>query len=319
MKEIERRKNYSDSTISRLKEKLKLSTRELENKGCIYLTGSFGRREASEGSDIDAFIACTGGEQSRAVSRLSEIKIKADLINGTEKLRLPEFDGDGDYLRLFSFDKLIESIGSRNDDYENTFTARLLLLLEGSPLIGEESFSDLRSSIVDAYWKDYGGHEASFIPAYFTNDVLRLWRTFCVNYEARTSDNTSEKLAKRRAKNFKLRHTRILTCYSALAMLIDSERQKKKIDQHCILEVCLLTPTDRIERLRESASSKAEHVLQLYERSLEWTAKSDFKSLFSRDDFNNARRMESREFSEAFFEMLMELGRDTTLLKRLVV
>lgn len=319
MKEIDRRKNYTLEQISKLQNELAFSEDALSSKGCIYLTGSFGRLEASEGSDIDAFIACDGNTHERAISRLTEIKIKADLITGTERLGFPEFDGDGDYLRLFPFRKILDSIGSRDDDYENTFTARLLLLLEGRALIGERSFDDLKRQIINAYWKDYVGNEEEFVPAFFANDVLRLWRTFCVNYEARTSGDTPVKRAKRRAKNFKLRHTRILTCFSALALLLASEARKEKVDQEKMLQICSLTPVERIKSLRPISEAKIEAVLNLYERSLEWTSRENFNSLFENDEFNVARRMESREFSESFFDMLMELGEGTTLLKRLLV
>ena len=37
-----------------------------------------------------------------------------------------------------------------------------------------------------------------FMPAFLANDILRLWRTFCVNYEARTQTEPAEKKAKRK-------------------------------------------------------------------------------------------------------------------------
>ena len=104
------------------------------DRGCIYTTGSFGRLDASAGSDLDGFIASAGNQDNREISRLTEIKIKADLIRAVETAQLPDFDGDGEYLAVFSESELVNSIGSRKDDYENTFTARLLMLLEGQPL-----------------------------------------------------------------------------------------------------------------------------------------------------------------------------------------
>ncbi|WP_299984612.1 hypothetical protein [uncultured Ruegeria sp.] len=319
MSEIERRKNYTTTQISKLLELINYSKSTLDTKGCIYLTGSFGRHEASEGSDIDAFIACAGRRDEQAINGLEEIRIKADLIVAAEKMRLPEFDGDGDYLRVFARNFLIESIGSQEDDYTNTFTARLLLLLEGKPLIGVNFFNELRSDIISSYWQDYEGHEENFVPAYFCNDVLRLWRTFCVNYEARTSEETAEKKSKRRAKNYKLRHTRIMTSFSALALFLLNEQRCKRNSPEFAESVFDLSPIDRIGELKSASVDGAQKVLELYERSLERSTEKGFKSKFIEDSYNFQRRLESRQFSEAFYEMLMNAGQGTVLIKRLLV
>ena len=57
------------------------------------------------------------------------------------------------------------------------------------------------ASIVASYWRDFAGHEAEFVPGFLANDILRMWRTFCVNYEARTSSDPPEKKAKRALSN----------------------------------------------------------------------------------------------------------------------
>ncbi len=319
MKETDRRRAYTEEKTAELKRLVQYSTAATEKTGCIYLTGSFGRLEASQGSDVDSFIACEENHGKRSITRLQEIRIKAELIQAVEEMKLPEFDGDGDYLKVFSREFLINSIGSREDDYDNTFTARLLLLLEGRPLVGDEFFKAVRSEILNSYWRDFVDHETSFVPAFFCNDILRLWRTFCVNYEARTSDETAAKKIKRRAKNYKLRHTRIMTCYSVLAMLVYREECGEKSSPEYASEICELTPIERIQFLEKSGVNGAEKVLSLYEKSLVLSASPDFKSEFSNDDYNNDRRQDSREFSEAFYQMLVNSGKETTLLKRLLV
>jgi len=102
--------------------------------------------------------------------------------------------------------------------WKNTFTARLLLLLESSPLIGESVYQQITNDVIVAYWKDYEGHKSDFMPIP-ANDILRMWRTFCVNYEARTQ-SAQRRDGKRRLKNYKLKHSRLLTCYSALLYLL---------------------------------------------------------------------------------------------------
>jgi hypothetical protein len=62
--------------------------------------------------------------------------------------------------------------------------------------------------VVEAYWRDFLDHRQAFVPTFLTNDILRLWRTFCVNYEARTQTEPARKKAKRKLKNYKLKHRR---------------------------------------------------------------------------------------------------------------
>ena len=186
-------------------------------------------------------------------------------------------------------------------------------------MIGADFFHSVRSEIVGSYWRDYEGHEDRFVPAFFCNDILRLWRTFCVTYEARTSEETESKKIKRRKKNYKLRHARIMTCYSALAMLVHNEASGKPNSPQCAVDICNLTPIERFEYLQSKSTDGAEDVLNLYNNFLELSAETDFGENFSKETYNNERRKESRRFSEAVYKTLCNSGKETTLLKRLLV
>src|SRR5437879_12377305 len=115
---------------------------------------------------------------------------------------------------------LCTTLGEPEDDVTNTFTARLLLLLESRALLEENVHREVVTAVIKAYWRDYEDHKADFMPAFLANDILRLWRTFCVNYEARTERVPLEEKAKGKLKNYKLKHSRLLTCYSALLYLL---------------------------------------------------------------------------------------------------
>jgi hypothetical protein len=131
---------------------------------------------------------------------LEEILIKADLIEVTRELGIPEFSGDGRYLAAYSVHDFTKTLGTPEDDVTNTFTARLLLLLESRPLVEETVYREIIEEVTAAYWRDYEDHKSTFMPAFFANDVLRLWRTFCVNYEARTERVPEEEKAKGKLK-----------------------------------------------------------------------------------------------------------------------
>lgn len=169
-----------------LRERLGQSEQFAADKACVYATGSFGRVEAAQHSDLDLFIASKAVDGRSALKTLDEICIKADLIQITRDLGIPEFSGDGQYLENYSAHDLTISLGTPEDDADNTFTARLLLILESRPLMCDAVYRDIAGDVISAYWRDYEDHKNDFMPAFLANDILRLWRTFCVNYEART-------------------------------------------------------------------------------------------------------------------------------------
>lgn len=208
---LESRRSEAKSRFGKLQNSLGAAQTIAGDKACVYATGSYGREEASAYSDLDLFIVGLGSIDKRKLSNLDEICLKAELIEATRAQGIPEFSGDGEYLKHYTQEELIQTIGKRQDDAGNTFTARLLLLLESKPIIGEGIYSTVIGDVLAAYWRDYKDHRDEFISAFLVNDILRLWRTFCVNYEAGTETEPEHKRAKRRLKNHKLKHSRLLT------------------------------------------------------------------------------------------------------------
>lgn len=202
---LEHRRRTTDIRLDRLRADLATAEMLAGGRACVYLTGSFARGEAGSHSDLDLFIMGKGTKTSPALRRLDEICVKADLIEATRKHEIPDFSRDGEYLVHYTEDELIETLGSQQDDACNTFTARLLLLLESRALIGEAVYHDTIQAVVAAYWGEFEDHKRDFVPAFLVNDILRLWRTFCVNYEARTKNSPPEKKAKRKLANYKLK------------------------------------------------------------------------------------------------------------------
>lgn len=252
---------------------------EARGVACVYVTGSFGRGEAGTHSDIDLFIAGSADEDgTRRFSALNETCLKADLIRATRREGFVEFSGDGEYLKHYTIKDLVGSLGKSEDDAKNTFTARLLLLLESQPLIGEDVHKQAIEAAIESYWRDYDGHQADFTPAFLVNDILRLWRTFCVNYEARTRAEPPINKAKRKLKNYKLKHSRLLTCYSGIAHLLALHRDKRTVSPDDALAMTLFTPTQRIENLSTGFGVDATlvgEVLDRYEAFLEATDKPE--------------------------------------------
>ena len=313
--ELERRRRYVGSRLTKLRSHLREAERIAGDDACVYLTGSFGRGEACEHSDLDLFIVGRDSDDHPALSRLDQICLKAELIHAARRCGFRPFSGDGQYLQHHDVHVLTSSLGKPDDDASNTFTARVLLLLESRALLGRNAYDAAIGEVIAEYWRDYEDHKEDFMPAFLVNDILRLWRTFCVNYEAFTQRDPPEQKAKRRLKNYKLKHSRLLTCYSALAYLLSIHRREKTVTPEDAKEMVALTPTARLEWIGiqhegETIERDATLLLTLYERFLEKTARDEDELVarFADRDEHRQYMEQARELGDQVFALLRALG-----------
>jgi predicted nucleotidyltransferase len=287
----------------------------------VYATGSFGRGEASSYSDLDAFILSGNSDE---LSKEAENNLRETLKHAAEKEDLPPFSGDGKYLAPHNLSAMVDKLGGREDDYDNLFTARILLLLESRPLVGEEMYGRAIDRILAEYWKDYEGNEAFFLPIYLTNDIIRYWKVLCLNYEAYSRG--SEDRRKRRLDNYKLKHSRLLTCYSGilyLAHLLDQGRPS--ISAFDAKEMTAFTPLQRMEQIYKESSSQVRSIVDdlrgMYARFLQETnaPKSELLDRFGDEQFHQAHRADSRRFGATVYDLLKALAAKGPLFRYLVV
>ena len=330
--ELSDRRLQTTGRIAELQARLADAEAIAAGKACVYATGSFGRCEASKHSDLDLFIvgksgkAGSDGKEGSLLKRLDEICLKADLIEVTRELKIPEFSGDGRYLVHYSVHEFTNTLGTPEDDVTNTFTARLLLLLESRPLLGATVYREVLEEVVAAYWRDYADHKMDFMPAFLANDILRLWRTFCVNYEARTARVPDEAKAKGKLKNYKLKHSRLLTCYSALVYLLAVYGRQKTVSPADAMDMINLTPTERLEWLLGQpdlahAHSKVSELLDQYERFLETTnaAEDELVSRFMNKETSHSYITAAYRFGDLLFKVLTSIGNENQFHRLLVV
>lgn len=329
-KVLETRRADSTRRLTELRAALGEAEKLVGHDACVYVTGSFGRGEASEHSDLDAFIVgkTLGDEDGggRALSRLDEICVKADLIKVSADQKFPPFDRDGAFLDHHTVDHLVKTLGKPEDDATNTFTARLLLLLESKPLLGSKVYDEIIGDVVAAYWRDYEDHRDDFVPAYLANDILRLWRTFCINYEARTQTDPPERKAKRKLKNYKLKHSRLLTCYSALAHLLAVYQASKTVSPHDVRAMVKRSPTERLEDLAAgdgdaAVKEHADSVIACYEQFLEQTGKPGHELVAEFMDPARSRVLfaQARQLGDRMFELMKAVGGGSKFYRLLVV
>jgi predicted nucleotidyltransferase len=223
-------------------------------RACVYATGSFGRLEAGPKSDLDLFIVVDTSVDAKKIetpllTAVDEIRLKHSLIIAAENNVSAKFDGGGRFLTSHTLGSYTRWLGSDEDDYRNTLTGRMLMLLESKPLIGESVYNKTIDRVIDAYFRDYTGHENDFVPSFLFNDVSRLWRTFCVNYEFHRKEGDS----RNKIKNLKLKFSRMLTCFSGILFLAAVFARKGCVTPTNVKEMAAISPTERLETLGSTA------------------------------------------------------------------
>jgi predicted nucleotidyltransferase len=174
-----------------------------DHRLCVYATGSYGRLEAWDGSDIDLFFLYDDADESKRLPWLVFVRVAARLIDITEEMRFPPFSGDGRYLDVQYVREMEDVLGSARDDSQNTFTGRMLLLLESRPIYREDVYRTLLERIIGFYYRDFDDHTDTFLPRFLVNDILRFWRTLTLNYEyhrLKLRALTDEELGRKKAE-----------------------------------------------------------------------------------------------------------------------
>lgn len=331
MGQIEERHSHTTKKIEGLRGILKKASDLLGDDACVYATGSFGRLEAGEQSDLDLFILTLDKRdrgnalEGSRLSGLDAICVKAELINATNNLGIPEFDGDGRYLVHYSVQDFTRTLGTPEDDVTNTFTARLLMLLESTPLLSTPVYDSALKQVLAAYFRDYQDHSNDFMPAFLSNDILRLWRTFCVNYEARTERTPEDKKKKGKLKNYKLKHSRLLTCYSSLLYLLAVYNRNNTVAPSDVVSMVGLTPLKRLEWIAQQddysySINTIQYLITQYENFLVSTA-DEAKLADKLMDKNEGKPYfaSTYEFGNTMFTALNEVGKGSRFHRLLVV
>jgi predicted nucleotidyltransferase len=326
--------DYDDRLKSREKdsaEKIKKLAKSLEELNslrdvgnlCIYATGSYGRLEASAYSDLDLFFVQTSDDKASSIGRIEQALLDADVIRLVRELGFPEFSRDGQFLQVHQLAAILENLGGQEDDFRNYFTARLLLLLESRPLYAVPVYERALKRLVEAYYRDYQDHEKDFRPVFLANDIVRFWKTLCLNYEHRRNRQTDDQVirAKSHLKNFRLKFSRLLTCYSALAWIASKETGP---GPEGIFEMVSLTPTGRLRALRgfdSKAESYVASALEQYTWFLDAIAhsESDLLAWIRIPENRDQAFTKGRQFGEDMCNLILHLAAGKPFLRYLIV
>lgn len=276
----------------------------------VFAAGSYARLEASEYSDIDLFFVNMGGRHEIAEPRTKELRLFGKVIDIVDGLGFPKFSNDCQYLAILHSNDIISNLGSPTDDHENYFTARMLLLLEGRCLYGEEVYRKVMEEMVKSYFRDYPDHRYTFQPVFLLNDICRYWKTLLLNYENKRTPpemaSMEDVRTKQKVRNFKLKYSRMTTCFASIGAL---GSHSAPVSEEQVLALARMTPRERLnsiaERLPETRQGVTK-VLDRYNWFLEMTGLpvADLEARFS----DKQKRMEmfrrANEYGDAMYNLL---------------
>ncbi len=314
-------KKFSEDKIKELQNAIKKIPELKNNELCIFVTGSYGRLEASKHSDIDLFFLDTN--KDNPTSNIDLVLINAEIIKLCRSLNLPEFSKDGLYLKTHCLEKIKENLGSPADDYNNFYTARMLLLLESRYLYNKELFKKCIDEIIGSYYVDFKRHSGNFQPIFLANDIIRFWKTLCLNYEHNRIQKNATDLIKNIAhsKNLKLKFSRKLTCFSFILKLISCD--KSKLSKEKVRDIALMTPIERLQSI-ESKNLKINDIINDIIVDYQWfinKTQVESKTMLSwiGEKKNRDEAFEkSDEFGQNIYNILVEIDKNNLVPKLLI-
>jgi predicted nucleotidyltransferase len=295
---LKARRSRSAETLQRVRQRFEKSSYLSALPLTVFAAGSLARHEVGKKSDLDIFV--TADPSKDLQRRLSKHTVIAELIHINRELEFPEFSNDGEYLKIYFIDELTRRTGSPTDDSENSFTTRMLMVLESEPLLHDETYSRHLTTVLEHYYRDHVGKK-SFRPLFLLNDLLRYWRTLCLNYEERREDPAKPW----RKKNVNLKFSRMVTVFGTVLPLI----LQPAATAEELAPLCRKRPLERlaagIDMLRDgSLAALWPRILDIYEEFLQWKEDDNVEQLLERGSLRELVRRNAEELSQYLYAAL---------------
>ena len=312
------------ATTERLLATLREGLREFDDPSySIVVTGSLGRGEASEKSDVDWILLVDG------LSNPDHGPIRQKIA---AKIRELGFDAPGatdTFGQLVTGHELVHYIAGTRDSNEN-LTRRILLLSESRAVTG----AVVRERVIGNVLARYVIHDPSVrkgqghtIPLFLVNDVVRYWRTLASDYASKMWERQHAGWA---IRNIKLRFSRkLLFTWGLLASFagelfadptfaaVTDEHERLVRLSHLIGEQTNISPLELLARvvLEAGDASVARQIFSSYDEFLrvlhDPMARKELKELpfdsGESDGTYGSLRATSREFRKGINALFFDL------------
>lgn len=309
----------------------------------IVTFGSLARLEWTTGSDVDWTLLIDGQAipEHKAIARTIRDRLESIKHNGA---LLPKPGSEGIFGNLAFSHDIIHHIGGQADSNRNT-TQRVLLLLEASPIradaIGRPESLGTYERVVRGVLYRYLHDDTNFrsnevgesrIPRFLLNDLVRYWRTMCVDFAYKEWEQAGSKWALR---NVKLRMSRKLLFVSSLLTVFSCFKNRSlaniptddyisKMQEH-LEHFVHSTPLNilvwALERL--SLESECVELLDIYDLFVAKLNDKGIRDELSRLEpgliYKNPIFLEIRELSHRFQDVITKVFFDTDALRAFTV
>lgn len=253
----------------------------------IGVNGSVARREATSGSDVDLFFLTLNGDL--AATRLAQDECRNRLV--AKGIKMPAHGGV--FENPLRTTQLTATIGGE-DDTNTYITRRMLYLLEGEWVANKEGFNVLRCELIARYISE--DLDDQKIVRFFLNDVIRYWRTICVDFENKTADSTKP----RAIRLVKLRLSRMLLYVAGIAAARQTVNRDAAAKRQELAELLSIPPLERLAHIH--GQDKMTQVQALY---------ATFLSALDREEVRSKLELPGAEgLSTPEFEQLSDVARD---------
>jgi predicted nucleotidyltransferase len=215
--EIIARYHSLKNNVSQSRERLKHLSAEMVESAIssedsietVAVAGSYARLEASTLSDFDVLVVLNNDTDQDKAHRT--------VLDFIESKGHPAPNPKGVFAKPLTVENLMSVAGGTHETYGD-LSRRILLLLESRPVYNKDKYDLLMEKLINTYASDVieqeGRKTKNFV--FLLNDIIRYFRTICVNYQY-TKEVTE--WGKWPIRNIKLRHSRVLMYFSLVASL----------------------------------------------------------------------------------------------------
>lgn len=291
-------REHSEAMVRRIRDELQalLAASPQRERFCVVATGSYGRDEACSESDMDYFILLDGCRAEDIAAEKAQI---GRVIGRYIERPVSDAGFFGDEATQ-AFAPLIEHIGGSQDS-NASLTRRMLLLLEGRSLYGEERFAELRRRLLEAYIGK--GNPDKSISRFLLNDVIRYYRTI-------TTDVQHKACVEKKSwglRSIKLKFSRKLLYFAAIVAIADTARESARdariermlalLELPALQRIQCIAAGDPQEPPSEALVARTRELFALYEYFLRQIAEPANRAELT------ALREECREESDLYMDL----------------